>query len=229
MGEQEFSGEGTGISRSPLFGDPVGAARPSTDALEFLATRRSTLAKLLDEPGPSDPELADILRIGARVPDHRRLAPWRFVVVRDEARQDFCRRLEQIYAITGAPDTPEERDKALEKLASLGRVPVTICVVSAVRAESEKARRTPEWEQHLSVGAACQNLLLAASASGYAAQWVTEWYAYEPRVKHVLGLDEAERIAGFVLIGTAVQEPLERRRSDLADVVRFWRDGENDG
>ena len=119
----------------------------------------------------------------------------------------------------------KEREKALEKLGILTRAPVTICVVSAIRSDSEKARKTPEWEQQLSVGAACQNLLLAANASGYAAQWVTEWYAYEPRVHEALRLTAGERIAGFIFIGTATQDPLERVRPEVGELVHRWSGG----
>ena len=207
---------------APTLGDPVRPARRSPETLELLATRRSTLAKTLAEPGPSEGELEQILEIGARVPDHRRLAPWRFVVIRGRAREALHARLETIYAETQEAASEEARAKAMDKLASVARVPVTICVVSAIRTDTEPARRTPAWEQELSAGAACQNLLVAACASGYAAQWVTEWYAYEPRVQRALGLGTDERIAGFVFVGTATQEPLERQRRPLSELVRHW-------
>lgn len=208
----------------PSLGDSVPPARRSRETVDLLTTRRSTLAKLLDEPGPDESELKSILTVGARVPDHRRLTPWRFVVIRGDARRGLRARLEAIYEQTQRPDSHEEREKAFEKLGSIERAPVTICVVSSVRSDSPKARKTPEWEQYLSAGAVCQNLLIAASATGYAAQWVTEWYAYEPLVRRTLGLAEHERVAGFVFMGTATQQPLERTRSELVDVVQFWTD-----
>lgn len=206
----------------PALGDQVAPARPSCEALELLALRRSTLAKLLGEPGPTRAELAAILEIGCRVPDHRRLEPWRLVVIEAGAREPFHARLAQIYADIQALDTEEEREKTLEKLLCFRNAPVTICVVSSPRSDTEKARKTPKWEQQLSAGAVCQSLLLAASASGYAAQWVTEWYAYEPRVRELLGLRESEQVAGFVFMGTARQRPLERRRPDLSERVVRW-------
>ena len=208
---------------APALGDSVAAARASHETLELLAARRSTLAKLLGEPGPSEGELEIILQIAGRVPDHRRLEPWRLVVIEGAARQELHARLSAIYAETQRSGSPKESEKALEKLAAVVNAPVTICVVSAIRADSEKARKTPEWEQQLSVGAVCQNLLLAANASGYAAQWVTEWYAYEPRVWQALDLNAGERIAGFIFVGTARQDPLERKRPEPAAYVRRWR------
>ena len=169
------------------------------------------------------------MQISGRVPDHRRLEPWRLVVVEGAARQKLHARLSAIYAETQSPASPQESEKALEKLDALVNAPVTICVVSAIRTDSEKARKTPEWEQQLSVGAVCQNLLLAANASGYAAQWVTEWYAYEPRVWKALGLNAGERIAGFIFIGTARQDPLERQRPEPGDFVRRWRGDASSG
>lgn len=209
---------------SPALGDPVPSPERSPETLALLASRRSTLARLIGEPGPSESELELILRIGVRVPDHRRLEPWRLVVVRGDERRALHARLEEIYEDTQRPDSAEARDKALEKLASIARAPVTICVVSCVRSDSEKARKTPEWEQQLSAGAVCQSLLLAVSASGYAGQWVTEWYAYEPRARRTMGLSSEERIAGFVFVGTASQAPLERQRPEPAQLVQHWRD-----
>ena len=208
---------------APAVGDRLRAARPSHDTLELLATRRSTLAKLLSEPGPSESELELMLQIGGRVPDHRRLEPWRLLVIRGDERRTLHARLAKIYDETHAEASGEARAKALEKLDAVARAPVTICVVSSIKDDTEKARKTPAWEQQLSVGAVCQNLLVAASASGYAAQWVTEWYAYEPRVKAALGLAHGEQIAGFVFVGSALQDPLERVRPDRSALVHYWR------
>jgi nitroreductase len=210
---------------TPALGDAVPTPARSAEALRVLATRRSTLARLIGEPGPSQQELELIMRIGARVPDHRRLEPWRLVVVAGDDRRALQDRLALIYEETQEPTSAEEREKELDKLASFARAPITICVVSRVRTDSDKARKTPEWEQQLSAGAVCQNLLSAANASGYACQWVTEWCAYERRVAELLCLGVGERVAGFVFIGTALQAPLERQRPKLDTLVDRWRDG----
>ncbi len=225
MGAQRRNVADPRTASTPALGDSLAASRSSENTLELLNTRRSTLARLIGPPGPSRTELDGILRIGARVPDHRRLEPWRFLVILGAERERLHDRLSQIYNETQLTKSDEERQKGLEKLGSFARAPVTICVVSATKNDSDKARKTPLWEQQLSAGAACQNLLIAASASGYAAQWVTEWYAYEPRVQRTLGLDEGEQIAGFVFLGTATQNPLERKRPESDRIVEFWTAG----
>lgn len=210
------------VIEEPKLGETLASACPSAETLSLLAGRRSTVAKLLGPPGPSQAELALIFRVGARVPDHRRLMPWRFVVIRGEATHDFRLLLEDCHRRRSPCSSRKELAESFEKSTGALRAPIIVCVVSTVRDDSEPARRTPAWEQRLSAGAVCQNLLLAASASGYAAQWITEWYAYEPRVLRALGLSEAERVAGFVCIGTASQEPLERQRPRTDDLVTFW-------
>ena len=99
------------------------------------------------------------------------------------------------------------------------RAPLVIAVISRV----VKTPGAPEWEQILSAGAACQNLILAANALGYATQWITEWYGYSQGVRRALRLAENERVAGFVYIGTAKEKPDERERPDLAEIVAAWR------
>ena len=210
------------VTGEPKLGDALAPARRSTETLTLLSERRSTVAKQLGPPGPADGELELILRLGLRAPDHRRLEPWRLVVIRGEAKQSFRLLLEDCHRRRKTGSGPEELAEAFEKSAGVLSAPVIVCVVSAVRADSEAARKTPEWEQQLSAGAVCQNLLLAASASGYAAQWITEWYAYEPDVMSALGLGAGERVAGFVCIGTARQEPLERQRPQPARRISFW-------
>ncbi len=180
-------------------------------ALDLLLRRRSVLARNLGEPGPNEDELRQILAAGARVPDHGKLAPWRFIIIRGAARQRLGKVLAA--ATREAEPSASESRLALEEQRFL-RVPVTVAVVSRVQ-----VCKIPEWEQVLSSGAACQNLLNATHALGYHGQWLTEWYAYAPAVLEALGLGEGERIAGFVYMGTAVNAPEERQRPRLADVV----------
>jgi nitroreductase len=112
------------------------------------------------------------------------------------------------------PDGPAER-YTLERNRFM-RAPVVIAVISDVT----ENHKIPEWEQILSAGAVCQNLLVAASAMGFAAQWLTEWYAYDRAVKTELGLSPGERVAGFIYVGSAACDAEERPRK--APRVTRW-------
>ena len=185
-------------------------------ALDHLLTRRSVSANSLAEPGPTAAELEQILTAAARVPDHKKLVPWRFVLFQGTAREAIGHVLA---AVCGA----EEKDPGAFRLQNEAkrflRAPIVIAVVSRVT----KNPAAPEWEQILSAGAVCQNLIVAATALGFGAQWITEWYAYSDGVRAALGLADNERIAGFVYIGTAKEKPEERERPRLADIVTSWR------
>lgn len=197
----------------PEPGEALAPANPSLDTLTLLARRRSTVAKNMAEPGPDAVQLETLLRIGARTPDHGKLFPWRFIVFEGEARARFGGLLESRLREL-EPDGPEERYE-LERNRFL-RAPVVIAVISDV-AENHKI---PEWEQVLSAGAVCQNLLIGASALGFAAQWLTEWYAYDQVVKTALGLAPNERVAGFIYVGSAICDAEERPRK--APRVSRW-------
>ena len=182
--------------------------------IDLLLSRRSVLANLMDGPGPDADDLRSILEAGMRVPDHGRLTPWRFVVIRGEARHA----LGEVIAKAFRRDNPEAEEKrvGLER-KRLARAPVVVAVISQVL----KEHKIPEWEQVLSAGAACQNMLVGALSLGYAAQWLTEWYAYEPLLCEALGLTGDDRIAGFLYIGNA-EAPGERARPAFEDVVSEW-------
>ena len=184
--------------------------------LYHLLTRRSVSANSLGEPGPSEAEIAQILTAASRVPDHKKLVPWRFVLFQGEARRAFGMILAEICR-------REEKDVSKFRLeteaARFLRAPLVIAVIS----RTVKNPGAPEWEQILSAGAACQNLLVAATALGYGAQWITEWYGYSAGVRAALKLAENERIAGFIYIGTAKEKPDERERPALSDIVTVWR------
>lgn len=187
----------------------------STPTLQMLLTRRSVVAKDLGEPGPDAEALRQILTAGARVPDHKRLFPWRFVLFEGDARTVFG----QVLARACKSEAPDAGAGRLETEANrFRRAPVVIAVVSHVR----RVPTVPEWEQILSAGAVCQNLLHAANALGFSAQWITEWYAYNDDVRAALGLAENERVAGFVYVGTAREKPSERDRPDLDAIVSRW-------
>jgi nitroreductase len=196
---------------APEFGAPIDLA-PAPQALAFLATRRSTSAVTLAEPAPSADELAILFRLATRVPDHGKLTPWRFIVLDGEDKARFAGKLEALALSRGDP-------KAAAKLAKLKIPPLAVAVIS-----SPKPDTMPEWEQILSAGAAATTLLYAALAMGYGANWITDWYAYDPQANTILGLEVTEKVAGFVLIGTPREPPLERERPDVSALVSRWRD-----
>jgi len=184
--------------------------RTGPTALDLLLSRRSGKARTLTGPGPSKEQLADILKAGARVPDHGKLFPWRFILFEGKGRERFADILVNVLTQEGLP--PSQVD---EWRARVTAAPVMIGVVSSAR----ELIKIPVWEQELSAGAACQNLLIAAHALGFVANWLTEWYAYHPVVKQKLGLKPGERMAGFVYIGTSKEAIEERPRPDMSAVV----------
>lgn len=180
--------------------------------IEQLLTRRSVTANALGEPGPDANTLEMILKAGARVPDHKKLMPWRFILLQDEARAAFGEKLAEICA-KNEPDASEVRLET--ERTRFTRAPLIVVVVSS----PIEHPACPEWEQVLSTGAVCMNLLHAAVAAGYGAQWLTEWYGFDPQVAGAFGLAPQERFAGFVYIGTAREKPADRDRPDLAQIV----------
>jgi nitroreductase len=187
----------------------------TNQAIELLLRRRSVSANALGEPGPTESELELILRAASRVPDHKKLVPWRFLLFQGDARAAFGKVLAETCRT-------EEKDPGAFRLENEAkrflRAPLVIAVISRVT----KNPAAPDWEQILSAGAACQNLILAANALGYGTQWITEWCAYSEGVRRALGLAESERVAGFVYIGTSKEKPDERERPDLEQIVSSW-------
>lgn len=202
------------IPEAPELGAELPANHPSQDTLTLLGLRRSTTAAMITEPGPSPEQMDELLRIASRVPDHRRVVPFRFVLFEGEARNA----LGDIFA-EASEKSEDESVPAPDAARSLAtRAPVVVFVISSVNRE----HKTPEWEQILTSGAVCQNLLLGASAMGFAAQWLSEWVAYDPTVRARLDLGEAERIAGIIYLGTASAPPKERARPDMAALISRW-------
>jgi nitroreductase len=184
--------------------------------LEMLSKRRSVKPDRLMAPGPSKEQLEHILTIAARVPDHKKLVPWRFIVFEGEARSrmgDLC--AEAALAEEKEPPSHLRIDTERKRFV---RAPVVVAVISRVTPKPG----APEWEQVLSAGAAAFNLCLAANAMGFGTSWITEWVAYSPRVRQGLRLAENEKVAGFVHIGTPAEKPEERERPVLSSIVSRW-------
>ena len=185
-----------------------------TSLREYLAVRRSIPAFQMREPGPSTAELEEILRLALRVPDHGKLAPWRLVVYRGPERERIGEELLKL-RLAVEPDLSDELIAV--ELTRFTRAPVVIAVVSRAAPHF----KIPEWEQVMSAGALCMNLLLSANAAGFVANWLTEWFAFDQRAYPLLGVKPDEKIAGFIHIGSTDFPAVERPRPQLADVVTW--------
>ena len=186
----------------------------TSSPLALLATRRSGKPRDLVAPGPDDAQLATILEIAARTPDHGKLAPWRFVVVPADRRAALSDLITSAYRA----ERPQAARLEIEALDQFARqAPTLVVVLSAPKVESH----IPLWEQELSAGAACMNLLHAVHASGFAGGWLTGWPAYSESVRDAFGA-APEKIAGFVFIGTPSRPLEERPRPESDKIVRYW-------
>lgn len=186
-----------------------------TDARTLLKTRRSIPASFLGPPAPSAAELAEMLTIAARVPDHGKLVPWRFIVFAGEAGREAGDALAARFA---AIEPAADGKRVAEQCGKLAQAPLVVAVVSTAAPHP----KIPEWEQLLSAGNAAMNLVLAAHALGFAAQWTTGWMAYDEEASRLLGARAGERFVAFVHIGTPSAPPSERPRPDLKDIVTYW-------
>jgi nitroreductase len=184
--------------------------------LALLETRRSGRPRDLVAPGPSREELRRILAAAARTPDHGKLHPWRFVHVAQERRDAFAALLDRAYR-AGNPEPGRLELEANERFAR--QAPELVVALSTPTVP----HKIPLWEQQLSCGAACMNLLHATHALGYAAGWVTGWAAYSPIVREAFGAaGEQDRIAGFIFLGTPGAEQEERLRPEIDEVAAEW-------
>jgi nitroreductase len=182
------------------------------EAIDLLKTRRSIKPIELAGPAPTAAEIETLLTIASRVPDHGKLTPWRFIVFEGDARLKAGAKIAEVFKLNRPEATPDQVHMEGKRLA---RAPLVIAVVSRAGAHV----KIPEWEQVLSAGAAATSLVFAAHAMGFAASWLTEWYAYDRRVLDGLGLAPNERIAGFVHIGRPVKPAEDRPRPPLSEIV----------
>ena len=188
---------------------------PADEMLARLEARRSAPLRGLVEPGPTPAELERMLRLAARVPDHGRLVPWRFVVIEGEARRTLGDKLDALYARQN-PGLPAA--KADMWTLYLLRAPVTVVLVS----RPDPAAKVPEWNQVLSAGAAGMGLTVAASALGFATQWLLKWPGRDAEATALLGLTPTEKVAGFIHIGRPIRHAEDRPRPALDEVVTYW-------
>jgi nitroreductase len=186
------------------------------DTLTQLEIRRSVAPHLMTGPGPTVDELNRLLRIASRVPDHGKLAPWRFILFEGEARHLAGALIRRRFRAI-RPEATEEM-VALES-NRLARAPLVVAVVS----KSAPHVKIPEWEQQLSAGAVCMALTIAANAMGFVTAWLTEWFAYDKEVLSSLGVLPEERIAGFIHIGRATEPPIDRPRPSLDEIVTAFK------
>jgi nitroreductase len=186
--------------------------------IDYLAVRRSIPAFQMSEPGPDKAEIEDILRIASRVPDHGKLAPWRFIVYRGEERKRIGEELLKL-ALAAKPDLSPEMIEV--ERTRFTRAPVVIAVVS----KAAPHFKIPEWEQLMSAGALCLNLLMSANAHGWVSNWLTEWFSYDERAYPLLGVQPDEKVAGFIHVGSSTFPSTERPRPELTETVT-WVGGE---
>jgi nitroreductase len=182
------------------------------DSLSVLRHRRSTPSRLLGPPGPDREQLSALLECAVRVPDHGKLVPWRFIAIEGEAKDRLCDYLE----VRSRERDPSAAPAVVEKdRLRFSYAPLVLAVVARLT----PGHKVPEQEQLLSGGAVCFQLLLAADAMGFGAQWLTGWAAYDAAVAGRLGLAEHERILGFIHLGTAREAAPERERPDAMSLL----------
>lgn len=183
-------------------------ARKNPQLVQTLLRRRSVPSKLLGDPGPTPEDIKTILAAGMRTPDHGKLFPWWFITFEGDRRNEFGEVLKLAWAKREPQATPE---KLADERKRFTRVPLVIAVISSPREST-----IPVWEQVMSAGAACQNMILAANALGYGANWLTNWCAFDENVRAAMKLRVHENVAGFIYIGTPIVPPDERERPDPA-------------
>ncbi|MGL3605585.1 nitroreductase family protein [Rhizobium sp. G187] len=183
--------------------------------IDYLAVRRSVPAFQMCEPGPDRAEIEAMLTLAIRVPDHGKIAPWRFIVYRGSERQVIGEALLQMALTKNPALSPEMVEVERNRFT---RAPVVIAVVSTAAPHA----KIPEWEQVMSAGAVCLNLLMAANAHGFVSNWLTEWFAFDESAYPLLGVNPGEKVAGFIHIGSTEFPITERPRPVLEDVVS-WR------
>ena len=186
------------------------------NVIKFLQSRRSITAKNMICKEVNEDDLEDILSCGIRVPDHGALNPWELIVIKGDAKLRIGNDiLAEEYQLNNPDASEEEINYERSRLCRAS-------VVIAVLFKPVSHPKIPFWEMQLSSGAVCSNLLVAAQSLGYAAQWLTEWYAYNnSMIKELGGNPETDKIAGFIYIGDKDKLPNERRRPNKDKVIKY--------
>ena len=182
------------------------------DIIDLLKTRRSVKPLEMTGPGPSPAELETILTIGARVPDHGKLVPWRFIVFEGDARERAATAIARLFEAKNPQATADQIDAQRRNFL---QAPLVIAVVSRARPHV----KIPLWEQELSAGASAMNIVIAANALGYVASWLTGWAAFDRDALDALTVGADEKLAGFIYIGRPTKPAQDRDRPVLKDIV----------
>jgi nitroreductase len=188
---------------------------PNKAMLSLMHKRRSVPPHALAGPGPEGAELDELLALAARVPDHGKLHPWRFIVFNGAGQQRAGAIVEEIFCIDHPAATDAQRQAERARMTT---APLVIGVVSCARDHV----KIPQWEQKMSAGAVCMSLVMAAHAMGYAASWLTQWLSYDRRVLERFGVGEGEQIAGYIHIGRPTQKIDDRERPDVAALTTYF-------
>jgi nitroreductase len=187
----------------------------TSSVLNLLRTRKSASAKAMTEPGPTAAQLSEILDIAVRVPDHGKLAPWRFILWEGDARKDFG----EVMKARWHELHPEHGAESLDFVKGMFlRAPAVLAVVSSAAVHP----KIPVWEQQLSAGAVCMNILTAATALGLGCQWNSDWIAYDGEIARAMGLKPHEKVAGLIYLGTPAAPLEDRPRPDASALLTRW-------
>ncbi len=184
----------------------------NASVIDFMLARKSAPINELSGPGPGEEDIQTMIRIASRVPDHGRLAPWRFILYRGDGRREIGDKLAELAESREGPLADARREQERTRFS---RAPLVIGVVSVPRDNP----KIPQWEMFLSGGMAAMNLIIAANALGYATNMITNWYSDVPEGRAILGLAPHEKVVGFVHVGTHAGEVMERPRPDPAGLV----------
>ncbi len=200
----------------PLEDDKLESPSPNQALVDFLSQRRSSKVITIDPAsGPSDAELKDILSLAVRVPDHGKLAPWRFLIIAGDKRAELGTKLANL--MKAKSNNMDAAHFEIESQRFL-RGHTIVALISSPK-ESIKA---PIWEQELSAGALGHNLILSCNGYGYSATWLSEWPMFDDDARQIFGLSAHERLAGFFYIGKTNISPIERGRPKIAELVQYW-------
>lgn len=188
----------------------------TSSVLNFLKTRKSASAKAMEGEGPTPAQLDEILTCAVRVPDHGKLAPWRFILWEGEARASFGGQMQARWRELH----PDHSEATLEFVRGLFlRAPMVLGVISTAATHP----KIPVWEQQMSAGAVCMNIVLAATAMGVGCQWNTDWVAYDAGIATVMGLQPHEKVAGLIYLGTPTGPLEDRPRPDAMSLLTRWQ------